>query len=120
MTMTPRNFAESDLAKEIADRVQTIEQARNHALQAAVYADHQLPSPVLPDKIADCTHPRNEDCDCYKMTVDEHAGNVRLMEEATADRILRNAQRFFDWITMGLTPERAREHELRAMQDGLD
>jgi hypothetical protein len=118
MTTTPRDFAESDLGKELIASLQTVEQVRNHALQAAVYAEHQLPGAMITDKIADCTHARDENCGCYRMTPEEWAGNARLMEEATADRILRNAQRFFDWLTHGLTPELKREYELREMQDG--
>jgi hypothetical protein len=108
MTMNPREFADSDAEKIRAD-----------ALRMAVYVEHELPPPTTPDSTPR-SHRSDEACDCPPVTADQYTGMIRLVEEATIDRVMRNTQRFHDWIRHGITPELARERELRAMQDGLD
>jgi hypothetical protein len=90
---------------------------RRAALTAAMYADHALPPPLTGGTPAACTHDRGDDnCHC-KFSDDEYEGNIRLIEEAATDRIMRTAQRFYLWITAGLTM--ADEHHA-AFLDMLD
>jgi hypothetical protein len=95
---------------------------RRRALLSAVYAEHGLPhEPVMVGEPAACQHDRPGDDECHcRFTPDEYEGNVRLIEDAVADRILRNAQRFYDWIAHDLTPQHKQDYELRLMQDGDD
>ena len=116
MSWTEREVAESTLGKEIADRLKTAETGRAEALHEAVQAERHLPHPVVPD-IPGCPHHGSPDCDCPLPDEDVRTRMVQVMEEATVDRIMRNAQRFYEWIMHGWTPEEARDRELRAMQD---
>jgi hypothetical protein len=124
MTMNPSEFADSDLGRlryaEYLAGSCAVDKARFEALHEAVWLEHELSAPVIPDRIAEHALHVDGDCDCRPMTAEEHAGSMRLIEEATADRILRNAQRFYDWLHHGYTPGEIRDLELREMQDGVD
>jgi hypothetical protein len=124
MTMNPSEFADSDLGRlryaEYLAGSCAVDKARFEALHEAVWLEHELSAPVVPDKVADHLHQLGGDPDRHQMTADEWAGNMQLIEEAIADRILRNAQRFYDWLHHGYTPEQIRELELREIQDGPD
>jgi len=118
MTSDSDIYTRQEIAEATRDHVRTIHAIRRDALIAAVSADMSLThfSPVPLSRSAACTHENWHDCEC-RYSENEQEAYLRLVEEAIADRIMRNTVRFEGWLRGGVTPEQMRDAGLRAIAD---